>query len=269
MRNGSGLVEGASPNPFEPVRDTLRLEIPPAVLERLSDLASIPAHYRPTFANSIVELFAKAHRWHRMATRSVEMDAAAKELNRVAKEARKLKKNIDKLSNQARMTLGLYALRLDEFGEAGPHEAVRNQIEALLQAGSLGQAIQKVDYLSWAVGRIGSAAATETWSKRQNGSPPPWRSDDRCKGPHTDTFNRFIMELGEAVRACNGVPGFEQYDINDGLRAFLKAASSYLPDGFVPKEVLNPGANGNRAAGSPRRGFMSFWLRKDARGRLS
>jgi hypothetical protein len=269
MRNGSGLAEGASPSLFEPVRQTLRFEIPPAILERLSDLARIPAHYRPTFANSIVELFAKAHRWHRMATRSVEMDAAAKELDRVVKEAQKLKKNIDKLSEQARMALGLYALRLDQFGEADSHETVRNQIEALLQAGSSGQAVQKVDYLSWAVGRIGSAAATVTWSKQQNGSPAPRQSYESCKRPHVDTFNRFIMELGEVVRACNGAPEFEQYDIGDGLRAFLKAASSYLPNGFTPKEVLYPPANGNRAAGSPRKGFMSFWLRKDARRRLS
>jgi len=267
MRNGSGLIDGASPNPFEPVRDTLRLEIPQAILERLSDLARIPAHYRPTFANSIVELFAKAHRWHRMATRSVEMTAAAKELNRVAKEARKLKKNIDRLGAQARMTLGLYALRLDEFGEAESHEAIRNQIEALLQAGISGQAIQKVDYLSWAVGRIGSAAATETWSKGQN-DPAPWQSRD-SKSPYVDTFNRFIVELGETVRACNGAPGFEQYNLGDGLRTFLKAASSYLPNGFIPKEALYPPANGNHAAVSPRKGLMSFWLRKDARRRLS
>lgn len=269
MRNGSGLAEGASPNLFEPVRENFRFEIPPAILERLSDLAGIPAHYRPTFANSIIELFAKAHRWHRMANRSVEMDAAAKELNRIAKEAGKLKKNIDKLSPQARMTLGLYALRLDQFGEAESDEAVRNQIEALLQAGSSGQAIPKVDYLSWAVGRIGSAAATKTWSKRQNGNPAPWQGADSSKNPHIDTFNRFIVELREAVRACNGAPGFEQYDISDGLRAFLKAASSCLPDGFIPNEVLYPAENGSHAAVSRRKGLMSFWLRKDARRRLS
>ena len=97
MSFGNGLAGGESRDPFEPIPDTRRFEIPPAALELLSDLARIPAHYRPTFANSIVELFAKAYRWHRMANRSVEMDASSKELNRVAREARKLKKSIDKL----------------------------------------------------------------------------------------------------------------------------------------------------------------------------
>jgi hypothetical protein len=85
-------IEGAFPNLFEPIRDTFRFEIPPAALERLSDLAKVPAHYRPTFANLIVELFAKAHRLHLLANRSVAMNVAAKELDRVAKDARKLKK---------------------------------------------------------------------------------------------------------------------------------------------------------------------------------
>jgi hypothetical protein len=259
MSNGNGPVKGVSADPFEPIRDALRFEIPPAALERLSDLAKIPAHYRPTFANSIIELFAKAHRWHRMANRSVEMDAAAKELNRVAKEARKLKSNIDKLSKQARVTLGLYALRLERFGEVESHEAVRNQIEDLLHSGSIGQAVQKVDYLSWVVGRIGSAATTETWPKRQKGNPIPWNNDYARENPYVDTFNLFMIELGEVVRACNGALRFEQNDMGDDIKAFLNAASSYLPNEFIPREVFFAVANGNHAAPSRLKKLTSLW----------
>ncbi len=194
-----------------------------------------------------------------MANRSVEMDAAARELNRIAKEARKLRKIIDKLSKQARVTLGLYVMRQEQFGEGESHEAVRNQIEGLLHSGSSGLALQKVDYLSWAVGRIGSAAATETWSKRQDGDPAPWKSDDNRKRPYVDTFNRFLIELGGVVRACNGTLCFEQNGLNDDLKVFLQAASSYLPNEFTPKEVFDAGKDGNHAANSLLKKFTSLW----------
>ncbi len=262
MSNGNGLVEGVSPNPFEPIRGTFRFEMPPAALGQLSGLAKIPAHYRPTFANAAIELFAKAHRWHRMANRSVEMDAAAKELNRVAKEAGKLKKNIDKLSKQARVTLGLYAMRLERFGEAESHEAVRNQIEDLLHSAGAGQAVQKVDALSWAVGRIGSAAATETWPKCQKSNPAPWKRNGKRKSPYVDTFNLFMIELGVAVRACNGALRLERDDMGDDLKAFLRAASLYLPNEFIPNDVLYPGANRQRAAGWRLKKLMSLLAKK-------
>ena len=104
MGHANGFAEALSADPFEPGRHQIRVEIPQPVLERLSDLAGIPAHYRPTFANSLRELFGQSHRWHRIARRSVEMDSAAKELGRIAKDARKLKTKIDKLSKQARVT---------------------------------------------------------------------------------------------------------------------------------------------------------------------
>jgi hypothetical protein len=259
MSNGNGLVRAASADPFEPVRDTLRFQIPSAALEQLSSVAKIPAHYRPTFANSIIELFAKARRWHRLATRSVEMDAAAKELGRIAKEARKLKEYIDKLNGPARVTLGLYVARLEQFGETESNEAMRNQIEDLLQGGGAGQALQKVEYLSWAVGRIQSAAATETWPKSQKDSPAPWKRGVNRTGPLIDTFDRFVTELGGTVRACNGMLWIEQHNPNDDLSAFLKAASSYLPSGFIPWDVLEPTPNGKSAPGSPLKKLISFW----------
>ncbi len=69
----------------------------------------------------------------------MEWNTAAKELDRVAKAARRLKEDIDKLYPQARATLGLYALRLDQFSEADPEEAVRNQVEGLRQRGGDGR----------------------------------------------------------------------------------------------------------------------------------
>ena len=143
MSNGNALVRVTPANPFEPAREAFRFEMPPAAVERLCDLAKIPAHYRPTFANSIKQLFAKARRWHRIALRAVEMDAVSRELGRVAREARKLQKSIDGLSERARMTLGLYALRLDQFGEAEAHETVRNQIEDLLNGAALSRRARK------------------------------------------------------------------------------------------------------------------------------
>jgi hypothetical protein len=259
MSNGNGLVRAASADPFEPVRDALRFHIPPAALEQLSSVAHIPAHYRPTFANSIIELFARARRWHRLASRSIEMDAAAKELSRITKEARKLKDHIDKLSGPARVTLGLYVTRLEQFGETESHEAMRNQIEDLLQGGGAGQATQKVDHLSWAVGRIQSAAATETWPKLQKDTPVPWKRGAGRTGPHIDTFDRFVTELGGTVRACNGVLRIDRDNPDDDLAAFLKAASSYLPGGFIPWDVLEPSPNGKSAPNSPLKKLMSFW----------
>jgi hypothetical protein len=259
MSHINGLVREASPDPFEPVRDAHRFEIPPAALEQLASLAKVQAHYRPTFANSLRELFAKARRWHRLANRSIEMDAAAKQLNRIAKEARKLKDNIDKLSSQARVTLGLYVMRLEQFGETGSHEAVRDQIEDLLQAGSAGQAVQKVEHLSWAVGRIQSAAATETWPKRQQASPAPWKRGASRTGPHIDMFDRFMVELSGAVRACNGALRIDQDTINDDLTAFLRAASPYLPGGFVPWDALDPAAKADRSPRSRLKRLTSLW----------
>ncbi|HZV21498.1 MAG TPA: hypothetical protein VE986_08135, partial [Hyphomicrobiales bacterium] len=240
MSYGKDRVGGMTRNPFEPIREGHRFEIPPAALERLSDLARIAAHYRPTFANLLIELFAKAHRWHRLATRSVEMDAVAKELDRIARGARKLKSDIDKLGDNARLTLGLYALRLERFGEVGSHESVRNQIEDLLQSGSANHSLQKVEALSRIIDRIASAAATETWPKPKTGFLPPWKTENGRSTPYIDTFNRFVTELGEAVRTCKGAVRFEHNAISDDLRAFLKAASPYLPNSFTPQEVFAP-----------------------------
>jgi hypothetical protein len=259
MSHGNGLVRAAPADPFEPVRDALRFQIPGAALEQLSTVANINAHYRPTFANSLIELFAKARRWNRLASRSAEMDGAAKELGRVAKEARKLKETIDRLSGPARVTLGLYVSRLEQFGETESHEAMRNQIEDLLQAGGAGQAVQKVDYLSWAVGRIQSAAATETWPKNQKDAPAPWKRGVSRSGPHIDTFDRFVAELTATVRACNGMLRIDPNSVNDDLTAFLKAATPYLPGGFIPWDVLEPAPNGKSASGSPLKKLMSFW----------
>src|SRR5262249_11658124 len=176
------------------------------------------------------------------------------------KEGRKVKENIDKLSDQARVTLGLYVLRLEQFGETESHEAMRNQIEDLLQGGGAGQAVQKVDYLSWAVARIQSAAATETWPKQQKDSPEPWKRGVSRTGPHIDTFGRFVAELVGTVRACNGMLRIEQHNPNDDLTAFLKAATSYLPTGFIPWDVLEPSPNGKSApSSSPLKKLMSFW----------
>jgi hypothetical protein len=249
-------VEEAPPNPFEPTRDTLRFEIPPAALEELSDLVKVPAHYRPTFANSIVELFAKAHRWHRLARRSVAMNAAAKELDRVAKDARGLKRDIDKLSRQARATFGLYALRLERFNEADLPETARNQIEELLQSGGFDQAVPKIDHLSWVVGRIASAAATETWAKRKKGGLVPWINDN--KTPYIDTFNRFVVELGTAVRTCHCPMRFDPDDINDALTAFLEAATPYLPNEFIPEEVFDAGRHDKRSLSSRLKRLTTF-----------
>jgi hypothetical protein len=259
MSKGNGLVQAESADPFEPVRDALRFQIPSAALEQLSSVAKIPAHYRPTFANSLIELFAKTRRWNRLACRSIEMDAAAKELGRIAKEARKLKETVDKLSGPARVTLGLYVARLEQFGETESPEAMRNQIEDLLQGGGTGQALQKVDYLSWAVGRILSAAATETWPKRQKESPAPWKRGVSRNGPHIDTFDRFVIELGGTVRACNGALRIEQDNPNDDLTIFLRAASAYLPEGFIPWDVLEPRPDGKSTSNSPLKKLMSFW----------
>jgi hypothetical protein len=259
MSHGNGVVLAASADPFEPVREVLRVQIPPAAMEQLSNVSKIPAHYRPTFANSLIELFAKARRWNRLACRSVEMDAAAKELGRIAKEARKIKENIDKLSGQARVTLGLYVTRLEQFGETESHEAMRNQIEDLLQTGGAGQALQKVDYLSWAVGRIQSAAATETWPKHHKDSAVPWKRGASRTGPHIDTFDRFVAELVGTVRTCHGALWIEQNNPNDDLTAFLQAASPYLPSGFIPWDVLEPSPNGKSPSTSPLKKLRSLW----------
>ncbi|MGA7325871.1 MAG: hypothetical protein WBX25_15635 [Rhodomicrobium sp.] len=259
MGNGAGLAEGASSNPFEPIRDAFRFDIPPAALERLSGLANIPAHYRPTFANSMIELFAKAHRWHRMASRSVGMNEVANELDRVAKAARKLKKNVDALSKQARLTLGLYALRLEQFGEANSPETSRNQIEDLLNRESIELAVQKVDHLSAVVGRIGSASATETWPKRQKGNPASRRKDNNRTTPYVETFNRFVLELGDVVRACNGALRLEQDNIGDDVKAFFEAASPYLPNEFIPTDVFHAAQDRGRAKGPRLKMLTSLW----------
>jgi hypothetical protein len=263
QRSGSymnnGLGKGSSPTPFEPVRDAYRLHIPPAALERLCDLAQVHAHFRPTFANAMRELLAKSHRWHRMASRSVEMDAVAKELGQVVKDARKLKEDIDKLSPQARMTLGLYALRLDKFSELDPHEAARNQIEDLVNLGGSGQAGPKVGQLSWAAGRIESAAATETWPKPKSGGLAPWKIGGNPNTPFIETFDRFVIELSKAVQACNSPLQFDPNNISSDLTAFLEAAAAHLPSGFVPDEVFHPEENGKAAGDSRMKKLTAFW----------
>src|SRR5271165_2505208 len=200
----ANLAKTLPGDPFAEGRHQVRVEIPQSALERLSGLAGIPAHDRPTFANSLRELFAQSHRWHRIATRSVEMDSAAQELGQIAKDARKLKAKIDKLSEPARLTLGLHALRLDQYGEAEAHETVRDQIEDILCSGNLDQAVQKAGYLAWAVGRLGSAAGAETWSSVQRDGPARWKNADSRMTPHLDTFDHFVIELVKAIEACNG-----------------------------------------------------------------
>jgi len=270
MGHANGFAEALSADPFEPGRHQIRVEIPQPVLERLSELAGIPAHYRPTFANSLRELFGQSQRWHRIARRSVEMDSAAKELGRIAKDARKLKTKIEKLSKQARVTLGLHALRLDRYGEAESPEAVRDQIEDILRSGCLDQAIQKVDYLSWAVGRLGSAAAAETWPRLQKGSPSRWKMADDRMAPYRDTFDRFVIELGKAVEVCNGPGRFDPNGTNSYLISFLEAALPYLPKGFVPRELFESHKNGERSASPRPKKFRLFarGLRRQTAGLL-
>jgi len=262
MSNGNGLAEEASPNSFEPIRDPFRFEIPAAGLELLAGLAGVPAHYRPTFANSIIELFARAHRWHLIANRSVEMNAAAGELRRVAKSARKLKKCIDELSKNARVTLGLYAIRLDQSGETHSHEALRDQIEDILRRQGAGQAVQKAADLSWVVDRIASAASTGTWPKYKNGNLPAWNGDRNHATPHIDTFNRFVIEVGEVIRQCHGRLDIEQDNVSEELKAFLKAASTHLPREFVPAHVFLTPTESDRTAGSRLRRFAFPWQKK-------
>ena len=196
MSNGNDLDRGPTPSVFEPVRDAFHYKLPAPALERLCDLAQVPAHYRPTLANSLTQLFAKAQRWHRIAVRSVEMDTAAKELDRVAKSARKLKEDIDKLSPQARATLGLYALRLDQFSEADQHEAVRNQIEDLVNAGGYGQS-----------GPEGGSTELGRWQDRSGGrhrdvaeaesrQPRPLEKRQRPE----DTLHRHLQSLCDGTR---------------------------------------------------------------------
>ncbi|MGO9483438.1 MAG: hypothetical protein ACLPX9_02475 [Rhodomicrobium sp.] len=261
MSNGNGLGNGSSPSPFEPVRDAFRFQVPPAALERLCDLAKVPAHYRPTFANSITGLFAQAHRWHRIAARSAEMDAVADELGRVARDARKLKQTIEKLTPQARTAFGLYALRLEKFSEADSHESVRNQIEDLVNSGASGQAGPKVAQLIWAAGRIESAAATETWPRQRKGMPPLWKtgSGPGRETPHAATFSHFVIELGKAIQACNSPLQFEPDNIDGGLTAFLEAAAPHLPNEFIPKEVLSPDQGGKAAGDSRLKKLTAFW----------
>ena len=259
MNNGNELDRGPAASVFEPVRDVFRYKLPPAGLERLCDLSQVPAHYRPTFANSITDLFAKAQRWHRIAVRSVEMDTAAKELDRVAKSARKLKEDIDKLSPQARATLGLYALRLDQFSEADPQEAVRNQIEDLVNVGGYGQAGPKIAQLSWAAGRIEAAAATETWPRQKGGNLAPWKNGGDPKLPHIDTFNRFVMELAWAAHACHSPLRFEPDNMSGELIAFLEAAVPLLPNGFIPPEVFQKEEPAKAPSNSRLKKLSAFW----------
>ena len=200
----NGLGRGSSPTPFEPVRDAYRLQVPQAALERLCDLAQVHAHFRPTFANAMRELLAKSHRWHRMASRSVEMDAVAKELGQIGKDARKLKDDLDKLSPQARMTLGLYALRLDKFGELDPAEAVRNQIEDLVNAGGTEQAGPKVGQLSWVAGRIEIGRGDGDLAKTEKRGPGVLEKRRRPERP-TD---RYLQSF--CGRAWQGGPGMQQ-----------------------------------------------------------
>jgi hypothetical protein len=245
MSNGSDLNRGPASSVFEPVRDAFRFKLPPAALERLCDLAQVHAHFRPTFANSITDLFAKAQRWHRIAVRSVEMDAVAKELDRIVKGARKLKEDIDRLGPQARATLGLFALRLDQFSEADQHDSVRNQIEDLVNAGGYGQAGPKVAQLSWIAGRIEAAAATETWPRPRTGPLGSWKNGGETRNPLVDTFNRFVSELGKIVSACGSPLHFVPDNMTADLTAFLEAATPLLPKGFIPQEVFQkeePGA---------------------------
>jgi hypothetical protein len=260
MSHANGLAEALPAGPFAQGRHQIRVDIPQSALERLSGLAGIPAHFRPTFANSLRELFGQSHRWHRIATRSVEMDLAAKELGRIAKDARKLKTKLDQLSKQGQVTLGLHALRLDRYGEADSHAAVRDQIEEILCSGELDQAVKKVGYLAWAVGRLGSAAGAETWPRPRNGAPARWKKADYRAAPYLDTFDHFVIELGKAIEACNGAVRFSPHETNTHLIDFLEAAMPYLPDGFVPKEVFESHSNGERAENLRPKMFRFFGL---------
>jgi hypothetical protein len=257
MGHANGLDEEWSADAFEPGGRPSRVEFPQPSLDRLSGLAGIPAHYRPTFANLLRELFGQAHLWHRIATRSVEMDAAAKELGRIAKDAQKLKASIDGLSKQARATLGLHALRLDHFGEAGPHEAAPGQIEDVLRSVGLDQAMQKVEYLSWVLSQLGSAAAAKTWPTPENGGSARWKNAGG-RAPHLDTFDRFVIELGKAIEACNSPVRFDPNETDAHLLAFLEEAAPYLPDGFVPQEVFEKRQNGERDASLRLKRFSFF-----------
>ena len=262
MSNGSGPGTGSAPNPFEPVRDAFRFQVPSAALERLCDLAQVPAHFRPTFANAMRELLARSHRWHRMASRSVEMDTVAKELGQIAKDARKLKESIDKLSPQARLTLGVYALRLDQSSEADQPETVRNQIEDLVNQGGASQAGPKVAQLSWVAGRIESAAATETWPRPKNGALAAWKNGGSRNTPYIETFNRFVAELSQIAQSCNSPLHFDPNNMNSYLVSFLEAAATQLPAGFIPDEVFNPEPADKAASNSRLKKLTAFWSKQ-------
>ena len=259
MSSGSRLGGHPGLSPFEPYRDAFGFKVPSAALERLCDLAVVPAHYRPTFANAMNGIFAKSQRWHRMASRAIEMDNVGKELAQVAKDARKLKEDLDKLSPQARMALGLYALRLDQFAEADASEAVRNQIEDLVNQGASGQAGPKVGQLSWAAGRIEAAASTETWAKPKNGALSSWKNSSSRYSPRVETFELFVIEVGRAAQSCNSPLQFDPGNINGDLIAFLEAARPHLPAGFIPDEVFNPEPAASKPAPSSGLKKLAFW----------
>jgi hypothetical protein len=260
MNKGNGSAEASTPDPFEPIRQPLRFEIPQSDMDRLCTVAQVHTHYRPTFANALLALLAKAHRWHRIASRTVAMNEAAKELGRLAKDALKLKAKIDRLSPQARSALGLYALRLDRYGEADSYETMRDQIEELLQAGGVEQAVQKVDYLSWSIGRMETAATTETW--------PQSESKDAAGGPtpHLDTFKCFVIELGEMLQTCKSPLRYDPDHPDEFLAAFLEAASPFLPQGFVPEGVFG-GQDDKKERRSPLRKLRSLWSKRPRLGR--
>lgn len=261
MNKGNG--EALAPDPFEPIRLPHRLEIPQPAMDRLCTVAQVHAHYRPTFANALRTLLANAHRWHRIASRSVAMNEAAKELANLARDAIKLKAKVEKLSPQARAALGLYALRLDRYGEIDSHEALRDQIEDILKAGGVDQAFQKVDYLSWSAGRLGLAATTETWPRSEGARK---RGGDGVT-PHVDTFNRFVNELGEILQACGSPLRFDPANVDENLGAFLEAASPFLPNGFVPDSVFGAGEEEKQVSRSPLRKLKSLWSRRPRIGR--
>jgi hypothetical protein len=259
MNNDREIADAAKLNQFELIRHPQRLDIPQPAIDRLCAAAQIPAHYRPTFVNALHTLIAKSHRWHRMASRSVEMDETAKELGAVVRDALKLKNRIDKLGPQARTALGLYALRLDRYGETESHEAVREQIEELLQHGGLEQAQQKAEYLSWSAGRVASAATTETWPTGE-GKEAARKRGNRAR-PHADTFNHFVAELSDLVRGCNSPVRFDPGEPGGSLAAFLEAALPFLPGGFVPAEVFGAQAE-KPASRSPLSKLKLLWSRR-------
>jgi hypothetical protein len=266
MNKGNGSAEALAPDPFEPIRHHLRIEIPQPDMDRLCTVAQVHAHYRPTFANALRALLAKAHRWHRIASRSVAMNEAAKELAIVARDAIKLKARIEKLSPQARAALGLYALRLDRYGETESHEALRDQIEEILHAGGVDQAFQKVEYLSWSAGRIGSAATTETWLPSDGKNAARKRGGDSAT-PHVETFHHFVNELGDILQACGSPLRFDPANVDENLAAFLEAASPFLPDGFVPESVFGREPAERQGGRSPLRKLRSLWARRPRIGR--